>query len=432
MNKNEKKEEKDKDKEKENNENNKEKKLKLYNVIECLNNILDGFGLDDKKVDLNKLWGGKNKENQDILEYKIKININETGELLENINYNLNKLSKTIETKKEEIAKKKVRKISDVFKKYLEQCHNFISSNKNHKQINYLEENNVSKFLEFHSSLKKWENNSIINVEKILNFFDALKKFKAFLIEKLSEEEKKKFTNKEEKKELEGINKKDIFNFGKNKDFYRIKENFYCIVHYIRKATKGKLIEMFKKLQSLKDGKIFNNLYKAIQKEDNCGYFKALEEYLADEEVNDISSFFNRDDINIWVLNNFAKTIDKCINKDKDKEDDADDKDIKQGFSIPGDIVKKIIGKNNFKNFKNKDFLNKLSNWYNFFSNRLKQKILNLINNCLYLVNTDKGEEYLNNFLNEQLGKDNLPKYIKDGHFEKNKKDFEDKIKKLI
>ena len=285
--------------------------------------------------------------------------------------------------------------------------------------------------MEFHSSLKKWENNSIINVEKILNFFDALKKFKAFLIEKLSEEEKKKFTNKEEKKELEGINKKDIFNFGKNKNFDRIKGNFKCIVHYIREATKDKLIKIFKKLQRLKNGKILEDLYKAIQKEDNCGYFKALEEYLADEEVNDISSFFNRDDINIWVLNNFAKTIDKCINKDKDKEDDADDKDIKQGFSIPGDIVKKIIGKNNFKNFKNKDFLNKLSNWYNFFSNRLKQKILNLINNCLYLVNTDKGEEYLNNFLNEQLGKDNLPKYIKDGHFEKNKKDFEDKIKKL-
>ena len=105
MNENEKKEENNENEEKENNKNNEEKILKLDIVINCLSNILDGFGFDEEKDNLNKLFGGENEENKKILESEI--NIKEQGKLLGYIHDNLSNLFKTIDEKKKKIVKKK-------------------------------------------------------------------------------------------------------------------------------------------------------------------------------------------------------------------------------------------------------------------------------------------------------------------------------------
>ena len=436
MNENEKKEEKNKDE---------EKILKLNIVINYLSNILDGFGFDEEKDNLNKLFGGENKENKKILEYKI--NTKEQGKLLGYIHDNLSNLSKTIDEKKRGILKRKEEKIIKVFTKCLNQCYNFISNKKEPEDINYLEKDYVSKFLGIHNLLKKWKEEGFIKGEDLFDFFKTLKNFKAFLSEKSQnkkknninkkenneklkeinekDKKKKKVDKKENKEELVGINEKDILNFEKNKDFDYIEKRFYNIVTIIKDATSEKLNNIFTTLQKFNEENS-HIYYRAIQKEDNCVYFECIEEYFADENVQDILSFLNRDDINIWVLNNFVKTINKCENEKSD-----DEVEIAQGFSIPCDIVKEFIEENNFKNFKNQKFLKKLSDWYNFFSKRLKQKNLKLMNNCLYLVQTDKGLKCLDDFLKSQLVKDNLPKYIKNKNFKENKEEFNKKIEIL-
>ena len=208
-NENKKNEEEKKNKGEGNEKNNKEEKLDLMAVIKCLNSILEGFGLDDEKNNLNKFLCGENNENQDILEYKIKININKQGKLLENIKNNLDTLSITIDEKKKEIAKTKGKKIIEVFTKYLKQCKHIMPV-KDQASINYLESDIVSKFLEFHSLLIKWENkDDIIAGKDLLNFFEALKKFKDFLLEKKNN----KINKKKKKDELGEINEGDILNF---------------------------------------------------------------------------------------------------------------------------------------------------------------------------------------------------------------------------
>ena len=343
--------------------------------------------------------------------------------------------------------KRKEEKIIKVFTKCLNQCYNFISNQKEPEDINYLKEDYVSKFLELHSLLKKWEEKGFIEGKDLFVFFKTLKNFKAFLSEKSQnkkknkinkeknneelkginekDKKKKKVDKKKNKEELVGINEKDILNFEKNEDFDYIKNRFKNIVNIIKKNTSEKLNDIFATLQKFKEENP-NIYYKAIQKEDNCFYFECIEDYFADEDVKDILSFLKGDDINIWVLNNFVKTINKCKNKDI-----YDEVEIAQGFSIPGDIVKNFIGEDNFKNFRDQEFLKILSDWYNFFSKRLKQKNLKLINNCLHLVQTDEGLKCLNDFLKIQLVKDNLPKYIKDKKLKGNIEDFNKKIEIL-
>ena len=263
-NENKKNEEEKKNKGEGNEKNNKEEKLDLMAVIKCLNNILEGFGLDDEKNNLNKFLCGENNENQDILEYKIKININKQGKLLENIKNNLDTLSITIDEKKKEIAKTKEKKIIEVFTKYLKQCKRIMPV-KDQASINYLESDIVSKFLEFHSLLIEWGNNDLINGKDLLNFFDTLKNFKDFLLEKKNN----KINKKKKKDELGEINEGDILNFEKNEDenilnfeknedenilnfeknknFKDIQKTFFNIVNIIKNATKNKLKISWKK-----------------------------------------------------------------------------------------------------------------------------------------------------------------------------------------
>ena len=58
-------------------------------------------------------------------------------------------------------------------------------------------------------------------------------------------------------------------------------------------------------------------------------------------------------------------------------------------------------------------------------------KFSSLINNCIYLVNTEEGKICLSHFCNDQLGKDNLPIYIKNDNFQNNINVFKEKIEIL-